>query len=78
MGCAKTPFQVVTVSHFHTSLVFAGKAGAYQSGAPYGTEQGNNSCEKNWGRQGHSSLLWYSKNYYRKKFLCTDFIGLEL
>ncbi len=27
-----------SVSHFHTSLVFAGKTGAYQSGAPEGIQ----------------------------------------
>jgi hypothetical protein len=26
-----------SVSHFHPSLIFTGKAGAYTSGAPYGT-----------------------------------------
>jgi hypothetical protein len=28
---------LVTLSHLHPSLIFEGKAGAYASGAPYGT-----------------------------------------
>ncbi len=50
----------VTVGYFQPSLMLGGKAGAYQSGAPYGTEL---LCQNilDGGCDIHSSLIFGGK-----------------
>jgi hypothetical protein len=64
-----------TSIYFHFSPLFAGKAGGYQSGFPYGIQPKGDSypCLQILDKDRickHSSLLWYGKNYGHKKYYC--------
>ncbi len=87
-ACAMRPFAAVinflrlqegmfvTVGHFHPSLIFSSKAGAYQSRAPYGLNLKVGSYSNmqilylgGSDQKRHTNLLWYGKITAIKSFM---------